>query len=302
MIAPYRVLVLGRNGQLAHELARASWPATWVVTFIGRPEMDLCVPDRAAEIVAAAKADLVINAAAYTDVERAETDANTASLVNSEAPAAIARACASTGKVFISISSDYVFNGRKSSPYVEDDPVDPINFYGLSKVRGEALIREKLDRHIILRTSWLFSPFGINFVTTMVQLGRNRRRLCVVGDQTGCPTSARDLAASIIAICRTIQAGGGLYGTFHATNAGATTWHGFAEAIFCHIANRGGTVPGAVLRITTSEYPTSAARPANSILDCGHLQRSYGIEMPTWRTALAVCLDEIIDETKPKWR
>ncbi len=169
-----RVLVIGREGQLARELARARWPDGWSVTFAGRPELDLRFPDKAAAAVAASAADLVVNAAAYTNVEQAESEPDVARLVNAAGPGAIAAACAKIGAALVSISTDYVFDGRKAGPYREDDPVNPISAYGRSKAEGEALIRAALPEHVILRTSWLFSPFGTNFVKTMMRLGSER--------------------------------------------------------------------------------------------------------------------------------
>ena len=173
-----RVLVIGREGQLARELARARWPDGWSVTFAGRPELDLRFPDKAAAAVTASAADLVVNAAAYTNVEQAESEPDIARLVNAAGPGAIAAACAKIGATLVSISTDYVFDGRKAGPYREDDPVNPISAYGRSKAEGEALIRAALPEHVILRTSWLFSPFGTNFVKTMMRLGSERPSAC----------------------------------------------------------------------------------------------------------------------------
>ncbi len=297
MTAPYRVLVIGLHGQLARELARARWPGSWTVTFAGRPELDLQCPDKAAAFVAAAKADVVINTAAYTDVEKAESEPGLAALINADAPGAMAAVCAQTGSAFVTISTDYVFDGAKGSPYIEDDGINPLNVYGRSKARGETLVRENAARHVILRTSWVFSPFGTNFVKTMTRLGRERRELRIVGDQQSCPTAAGDLAGSVVAICQAIERGQHRFGTYHVSNTESATWHEFAMAIFKHTAARGETTPEHVAKITTAEYPTKAVRPANSILDCSRIRTAYGVVMRPWRDALADCLDEMAAES-----
>ena len=287
-----RVLVIGRQGQLARELARAQWPAGWTVTFTGRPELDLRFPDKAAAAVVAAAADIVVNAAAYTNVEQAESEPELARSINAAGPAAIAAACKTIGAPFVTISTDYVFDGKKQSPYLEDDPVNPISAYGRGKAEGEALVRGALPEHVILRTSWMFSPFGTNFVRTMMRLGGERPALRVVADQRGCPTGAGDLARAIVTVCNAIKSGQGRFGTYHAANAGATTWYDFASAIFQMLAARGERVPE-IVPITTAEYPTKAARPANSLLDCARLRDTFAITLRPWREALADCVSEL---------
>jgi dTDP-4-dehydrorhamnose reductase len=282
------------SGQLARELARAPWPSGWTVSFASPPEIDLGKPDEAAAAVTAAKPDIVVNAAAYTKVDQAESEPDVARVTNATGPAAVAAACASLNVPFITVSTDYVFDGAKPSPYVEDDPVNPISVYGRTKAEGEALIRTANPRHVILRTSWVFSPYGTNFVRTMMRLGAERRIVTVVADQHGRPTHAGDLAKAIVEICTTLQAGAGQYGTFHATNEGATTWHGFAVAIFQGLAARGERVPQQVAAITTAEYPTKAVRPANSVLDCTRLANTFGVALRPWRDALDECLSELI--------
>jgi dTDP-4-dehydrorhamnose reductase len=289
-----RVLVIGRNGQLARELARAQWPAGWTVSFASAPDCDLRLPEQAAAAVHAAKPDIVVNAAAYTKVDQAESEADLARAINASGPAAVAAACAKLGALFVTVSTDYVFNGAKRSAYVEDDPVDPIGVYGRTKAEGEALIRAATARHVILRTSWVFSPFGTNFVRTMMRYGAERPILKIVADQHGRPTYAGDLARAIVEICTRLQAGAGPYGTFHAANEGPTTWHAFAVAIFQGLAARGERVPQQVAAITTAEYPTRAARPANSVLDCTRLANTFGIALRPWRDALDECLSELV--------
>jgi dTDP-4-dehydrorhamnose reductase len=232
MTSGCRVLVIGREGQLARELARATWPNGWSVTCTGRPGIDLRLPDQAAAAVAAAVPDIVVNAAAYTNVDRAESEPDLALLINAAGPAAVARACAKIGAPFLTLSTDYVFDGRKPEPYSEADAVQPVSAYGRSKAEGEALVRGALPEHVILRTSWLFSPFGTNFVRTMMRLAGERPVVRVVTDQRGCPTSAGDLARVVVALCEAIKSGKGRFGTFHAANEGATTWYDVARAIF----------------------------------------------------------------------
>ncbi len=287
-----RVLVIGREGQLARELARARWPEGWAVTFAGRPELDLRFPDKAAAAIAAAAPDLVVNAAAYTNVEQAESEPDVARLINATSPGAIAAACAKTGAALFSFSTDYVFDGRKNGPYREDDPVNPISAYGRSKVEGEALIRAALPQHVILRTSWLFSPFGTNFVKTVKRLGAERPQLRIVTDQRGCPTNAADLAGAVIAICTAVTLNKTGFGIYHVANSGATTWYDLAVAIFETLAARGERVPE-VVPITTAKYPTKAARPANSVLDCGRVRDTFDIALRPWREALDECVNQL---------
>jgi dTDP-4-dehydrorhamnose reductase len=293
-----RVLVIGRDGQLARELTGATWPDRWSVEAAGRPDLDLTLPDRAAAIVTAAKPDLVINAAAYTNVERAEKDYEQALLLNATGPAAVAAACEKIGAPFLTVSTDYVFDGTKSGPYLEDDAVNPLGAYGRSKAEGEALVRRAQPNHIILRTSWLFSPFGTNFVKTMMRLGAERPELRIVADQRGRPTVAGDLARAIVAISGALASGTAPHGTYHVANAGPVSWFEFASAIFEEMAARGERVPERVVPIATADYPTKAARPANSVLDCSLLERTFGIVLRPWREALRECVDELVAQRR----
>jgi dTDP-4-dehydrorhamnose reductase len=293
------ILVVGRTGQLAHELRRATWPAGVAPDFRDRAQLDLARPEAARETVVAARPDIVVNAAAYTAVDAAEADREAAFAVNRDGPAALADACREIGAALVHISTDYVFDGGKSGPYAEDDPVNPLSVYGASKEAGEAAIRARLDRHVILRTAWVYSPVGHNFVKTMLRLGAERDLLRVVDDQHGCPTAAADLAAAVTHVCAALAAGradgepGGC-GTFHFCGAGITTWHGFAEEIFLQAARRGLKTPRLVEPIATADYPTPAPRPRNSVLDCTKIARVYGIVAPPWQPALSLCLDELV--------
>ncbi len=284
------VLVVGETGQLARELAQAAWTPDVELTFAGREIIDLARPETATAVVAALKPDVVINAAAYTAVDKAESDEEHAFLVNRDGPAALARAAAAAGASLIHVSTDYVFDGTKTGPYAESDPVAPVSVYGRSKEAGERAVREANPRHVILRTAWVYSPFGNNFVKTMLKYGAERDEMRVVADQHGCPTAAADIAAVIVRLTTTDHG----WGTFHYSGAEPTTWHGFAEAIFAGAAARGAKVPARVTAIGTADYPTPAVRPANSVLDCTSIDRVHGIVARNWREALEDCLDALI--------
>jgi dTDP-4-dehydrorhamnose reductase len=288
------VLVIGKTGQLAQELARSSWPAGWSVSYADRQAIDLTRPEDCAQAVETAAPDIVVNAAAYTAVDKAESDRATAQAVNALGPAAIARACARLGIPFITVSTDYVFAGDKHGGYLEDDPTAPTGVYGATKEEGERLVRAANSRHVILRTSWVFSAVGTNFVRTMLRLGAERTEMRVVADQKGKPTAAADLAKAVIAAAETVLRGNGPYGTFHVSNADPTTWHQFALAIFDGARKRGARVPEKVAAITTAEYPTPARRPANSELTCDKFEREFAHRFRPWREALDDVLDELI--------
>jgi len=289
-----RVLIIGKTGQVGQELSRLQWPAQFDVTQLGRTECDLSDIESIARVVEANNPDIVINAAAYTAVDRAESEPDLAMLVNGRAPGELARACARTGATLIHLSTDYVFDGAKQSAYVEDDPVGPLSVYGRTKEAGEAPIRAEHDKHIILRTSWVFSAHGVNFVNTMLRLAATQPELRVVSDQTGAPTSARDIAAAIAVIANAVAEGRGAWGTFHFTSAEPTSWFGFAEAIVAGAPSRPKVTP-----IPTAEYPTPARRPTNSVLDCTRIARAYGIAQPSWRAALADVLAGRLSPSKP---
>jgi dTDP-4-dehydrorhamnose reductase len=292
-----KVLVIGRSGQIAHELSRAAWPVGLAAEFVDREQLDLARADEARRLVVARRPRLVINAAAFTAVDAAETKSEAAFAVNRDGPAALADACREIGAAVIHFSSDYVFDGNKSAAYTEDDPVNPLSVYGASKAAGDAALRERLDRHVILRTSWVYSATGQNFVKTMLRLGAERDELRIVDDQHGAPTAAADLARAAVAIAAELVGGrADGFGTFNFTGGGATTtWYGFAREIFRAAAERGAKVPRTVQPITTADYPLPAPRPRNSVLDCGKIARTYGLADEPWPAALSACLDELID-------
>jgi dTDP-4-dehydrorhamnose reductase len=290
-----RVLVLGSAGQVGRELARAAWPAGFRVTGAARAEIDIRDAATVDAAIAGLGADLVVNAAAYTAVDRAETEREAAFAVNHAAAGALAMACAPRGAVLIHLSTDYVFDGAGAPrPYREDDPVGPVNVYGASKEAGETAIRAALpERHLILRTSWVFGAHGQNFVKTMLRLAGEREELAVVDDQTGCPTPAADIAGVIVRLAAAVADGVRYWGTYHFAGAGAVTWHGFADAIFDEAAAvRPEMRRPRIRRICAADLPLPARRPAWSVLDCGRIGRDFGIVPPSWRPGLAAMLRE----------
>jgi len=243
-----------------------------------------------------ADVDLVINCAAYTKVDLAEKEPEAAFQANRDGPAHLAAACRDRGIPLLHVSTDYVFDGSGSHPYREDEPVNPLGVYGASKEAGERAVRATLDRHVILRTAWVFSDTGQNFVRTMLRLGAEREALRVVNDQTGGPTDAADIATTLLTIADRVtgpDAGAALFGTFHYCGAPSTTWHGFAASIFDGATRRGHRSP-ALSACTTADYPTPARRPAWSVLDCGKLMDVYGIPQPDWRVALDRVLTSLL--------
>jgi len=285
-----KILVVGRTGQVGRELERLAWPASTHIVHIDRSTCDVTDANRVRQVVLEAAPDVVVNATAYTAVDRAEKEPDAAMRTNAEGPAALARSCAETGAALIHLSTDYVFDGTKTEAYLEDDAVNPLSVYGRTKLAGERAIRELLPRHVILRTSWVFSSHGANFVRTMLRLGSQRQEIGVVVDQAGAPTSARDIAEAIAAITRAMESREGAWGTFHYTSAGPTTWFGFAQAIFSASRNH---APVTVRPITSAEFGAPAPRPANSVLDCTRIRKAFGIDQPSWRAALIDTLAEL---------
>lgn len=279
-IAP--ILLFGAGGQLGRELTGLAHERGVPVVGLVRAEGD--ITDRAA-VIAALKAHrpgLVVNAAAFTAVDRAENETLAAFAVNAEGPAILAEATADAGVPLLHVSTDYVFDGSKSGPYVESDPVAPLGAYGASKSEGEVCIRALQPHHVILRTAWVYGVHGANFLKTMLRLAAERDVLRVVADQRGSPTATRDLAEAILAVRAALMAGAEPWGTYHFAGQGETTWHGLASAIMAEQAGFSGRHP-VVEAITTAEYPTAARRPANSVLDSSRFAATFGYRAKPWQ-------------------
>jgi len=289
-----KLLVLGAAGQVGRELSRLVWRAGTELATLDRPEIDIAGRHAVFAAIARERPEIVINAAAYTAVDRAESEPEAAWAANCTGPANLAMACRDAATPLIHLSTDYVFDGSKRGPYREDDLVRPLGVYGKSKDAGDRAIQEALPEHVILRTAWVYSAHGHNFVKTMLRLAAERPVLRVVADQTGSPTAAADIAAAIGEIVRQIQAGNTKWGTYHFAGAGAVSWHGFAEAIFELAVPWRGRAPR-VEAIATAEYPAPARRPANSVLDCTKIGRAYGIAPRPWRAALAEVVQELLE-------
>jgi dTDP-4-dehydrorhamnose reductase len=292
-MAERAILLTGGGGQVGTEFQRRA-PTGFEIVAPGRERLNLADPDAIAALVASRPWACVINSGAYTAVDKAESDPVTAWKVNALAPAAFAWATAQAGVPLIQLSTDYVFDGAKPVPYLENDPVGPVSVYGASKEAGEQAVRTGNPRHVILRTAWVVSPFGANFIKTMLRLAETRDRLAVVDDQHGCPTSAADIAGALAVIAsRLADDAEAPTGTYHFVNSGEATWCGFAREIFALAQARGRAVP-TVEAIPTSAYPTPARRPANSRLDTAKLTRDFGIEPRAWRAAASEVVETLL--------
>lgn len=281
-----RLLVFGQTGQVARELVRRAAPGVTITT-LGRDRADLSDPSTCALAIDRANVDAVINAAAWTAVDRAETDEAEAIVVNGDAPGAMARAAAARKLPFLHISTDYVFDGAGDLPFAPDHPTAPLNAYGRSKLSGETAIRAAGGRHLILRASWVVSAHGANFVKTMLRLGREREVLRVVADQIGGPTPAAAIADALLVAARALCDGAD-GGTHHFAGGPDTSWAGFARAIMADAA-----LPCRIEDIATADYPTPAQRPLNSRLDCRSFETAFGVPRPDWRPGLAAILKEV---------
>ena len=274
------ILVFGQ-GQLGTELTRAAASCQVPLTALAHAEADIADAGAVEAAIAHHRPALVVNAAAYTKVDLAETEIDAARRGNEIGPGVIARACASADLPMVHISTDYVFDGTKPGAYVESDPIAPLGVYGRSKAAGEDAVRSTLPHHVMLRTSWVYGEFGHNFLKTMVRLARERDELRVVADQRGCPTSTRDLADAILRVAPRLSAREPVWGTYHFAGTGATTWHGFASRIVDAQAPLTGRKPK-VTPITTAEFPTPARRPANSELDSSLFAQTFGFRARPW--------------------
>jgi dTDP-4-dehydrorhamnose reductase len=291
-----RIAVTGRTGQVVQSLLARAEVAGVTVIPLGRPELDLAKPESVQQILGAAKPDCIVNAAAYTAVDKAETEPELAMQINGAGAGAVAAAAAALSVPLIQISTDYVFDGMAPRPWREDDPTAPLSAYGRSKLAGEEAVMASATDWTILRTAWVYSPYGGNFVKTMLRLAETRDEIGVVSDQLGSPTSALDLADAIIAMAQALVVSPGdasLRGTFHAAGTGEASWADLAETVFAASAALGG--PGAsVRRIATIDYPTPAHRPSNSRLDCGLLAERHGLRLPPWQDSVQTCVATLL--------
>lgn len=285
-----KILMFGETGQVAREVRRRAGPHE--VTALGRGAADLSDPAACAAAIMEAEADAVINAAAWTAVDKAEKEEEAAALVNAAAPRAMAEACAARDLPLVHISTDYVFDGSGARPWKETDETGPLGAYGRTKLAGERAVRAAAGRHVILRTSWVFSSHGANFVKTMLRVGAARDELAVVDDQVGGPTPAAAIADACLKVAAAFHERTGVSGVFHFAGAPAVSWRGFAEAIFEEAGMKVTVKP-----IPTAEYPTPAARPLNSRLDCAAIEAAYGVAPPDWRAGLRDVLKDLEETT-----
>ncbi len=296
-----KILLTGKNGQVGWELQRA-FALRGDVVAVDFEEMNLADPDAIRQTVRDVKPAIIINPAAYTAVDKAESDAELAMAVNGTAPGILAEEASRLGAVLVHYSTDYVFDGSKPAPYSEDDRPDPQSVYGRTKLAGEDAIRATACRHLILRTSWVYGVQGGNFVKTMLRLAKERDELRVVADQFGAPTWARDLASSTMLTLMAWQMSDWsdeLGGTYHLTAAGRTSWHQYAEEIVRLARGYDAALaakPLEVRGIATSEYPTPARRPANSVLANDKIGRAFGIKLPAWQDSLAECVRQLYEQ------
>lgn len=291
-----KILLLGKDGQVGWALQRALAPLGELIS-MGRSQADLSQPNNLVSVLDATRADVVVNAAAYTAVDRAETEPELAKAVNADSVAVLADHCSSTGALLVHYSTDYVFDGTSTAPYKETDPTNPLSVYGATKQAGEAAITNAAGRYLIFRTSWIHGSHGANFARTMLRLASEREELRIVDDQIGSPTGA-DLTADITAhaIRQTALGIDTAWGTYHLAANGATSWRNYAacvisEAQACGLVLK--TTPDRVLPIATSDYPTPAQRPMNSRLDTGKLAGEFGLVMPDWQQDVRRTVQEI---------
>lgn len=287
-----RILITGAAGQVGTSLIERSWAASQRVLAADRSALDIVDADQVQKFLRDVRPDYVINAAAYTAVDKAEEESALAYAVNRDGARNLAEGCRETGAILIHLSTDYVFDGAATTPYREDSPTAPQGVYGASKLAGEEAVRATLERHVILRLSWVFSEHGSNFLKTMLRLAASNAELRVVDDQQGCPTYAGHAAAAVAAVvARSVEQSE--WGTFHFCDAPATTWHGFASEIVSCAREQHPVVTEKITPVTTAEFPTPAARPAYSVLDCSKLAASYGIRQHDWKDGIQTALSAI---------
>jgi dTDP-4-dehydrorhamnose reductase len=294
-----RIAVTGKSGQVVTALLERAHGTDVEVIAVGRPELDLADKASVKRALEDIKPDVIVSAAAYTAVDKAESEPELAFAVNAEGAGVIAGTAAALGVPVIHISTDYVFPGDKSEPYLETDATGPTSAYGRTKLEGEERVAAATPNHAILRTAWVYSPFGANFVKTMLRLAETRDAVRVVADQQGQPTSALDIADAVIEIAKRLTTDNdpALRGVFHLSGSGSASWADFAEEIFAGLKNRTGKTMS-VEHITTAEYPTPAKRPANSRLCNNKVQKAYGITMPDWRQSTRIVVDRLVHEER----
>ncbi|MFL6851377.1 MAG: dTDP-4-dehydrorhamnose reductase [Sphingomicrobium sp.] len=293
-----RIAVTGREGQVVRSLIERAPKRGHEVVPLGRPDFDLRGDAETIRgALAAVSPDAIVSAAAYTAVDRAESESDVAFAVNEHGARAVAQAARSLDVPLIHLSTDYVFSGSKAGPYLESDATDPAGVYGASKLAGERAVREAFDNSAIVRTGWVYSPFATNFAKTMLRIGANHDEVAVVADQRGNPTSALDIADGLLSIAANLVASdkADLRGVFHMTADGQATWADFAEAIFSASGSINGPT-ARVRRIGTAEYPTAAKRPSNSSLDCSKVERVHSVRLPEWRTSVPAVVRRLVRE------
>jgi dTDP-4-dehydrorhamnose reductase len=294
-----RILLLGSNGQVGHELKRALPPLGSVVA-LARADADLSAPDSLRAIVREVNPTIIVNAAAYTAVDRAESEPQIAQAVNAWSPRVLGEEAQATGALLVHYSTDYVFDGSRRGAYTESDPTHPLSVYGRSKLDGENGLARACRRHLILRTSWVYGAHGTNFLKTMLRLAAERESLKVVADQTGAPTGAAliaDTTASLLQALKQARPDDLRFGCYHLTASGSTSWQGYAQYVIGQAAARGASLkcrPEAVLPIATHEYPVAATRPANSVLSTAKLRDTFGLSLPDWRHGVDEVLSSLL--------
>jgi dTDP-4-dehydrorhamnose reductase len=294
-----RIVVTGREGQVVRSLAQFASNDIQIVP-LGRPQLDLAGSAESIEAaIEAERPNVIVSAAAYTQVDKAESEPDLAFTINADGPRAIARSARRLGVPLIHLSTDYVFDGSKASPYVEEDATGPTGVYGSSKLAGERAVLEECENTAVLRTAWVYSSFGANFVKTMLRLARDRDEIGIVCDQVGNPSSAEDIAGGILKIARNLQASNepARRGIFHMTGSGEASWAQFAEAIFAISAEANGPT-ATVQRIVGADFPTAAKRPANSRLDSTKLERNHAVRLPDWHPSLKRVVNRLLLSSK----
>ena len=288
-----RILLIGKNGQVGWELRRTLAPLAEVVA-VDYPEINLTDTPALRQFVAGTRPTVVVNAAAYTAVDKAETETELCRQINAVAPGVLAGEAKKIGALMVHYSTDYIFDGAKTSPYVETDAPNPMSAYGRSKLEGDRAVKASGADHLIFRLCWVYGARGQNFMLTMQRLAREREKLRVVGDQFGCPTWSRMIAETTALALKQVLAGAdrsGFNGEYHLAAGGQTNWHEFASRII-ELMPEAERKCRAVEKITTPEYPTPARRPAYSVLDCGKLQKTFGLRLPDWEASLRQILDK----------